>query len=212
MRGFASFRFRHIRGHSLHYNTQDVWFLARFKEISKQLTGYPPRCKTQICGGARLHFIAKRLGRPSFFIKGSHLSNIRVKSEGVVSTAWWISVEWPSGFLEVFMQSTLKRVLVERDSFKKDEFRILNSWFELPKKRNKQTSVTKKKEKNIKYYLRAFKVNFFFFNGAIETDFPLSQHIAVHERQTRETNWMGDLLREITKQFSGKTRLLSLFF
>ena len=39
-------------------------------------------------GGTRLHFIAKRLGTPSFFIKRSHLSNIRVKSEGVVATAW----------------------------------------------------------------------------------------------------------------------------
>jgi len=38
--------------------------------------------------GARLHFTAKRLGRPSFFVKRSHLSNIRVKSEGVVATAW----------------------------------------------------------------------------------------------------------------------------
>jgi len=39
-------------------------------------------------GGARLHFNAKRLGRPSFFIKRSNLSNIRVKSEGVVATVW----------------------------------------------------------------------------------------------------------------------------
>ena len=37
---------------------------------------------------ARLHFIAKRIDRPSFFIKRSHLSNIRVKSEEVVATAW----------------------------------------------------------------------------------------------------------------------------
>jgi len=47
-----------------------------------------------VCGRARLH-ISKRLGKPSFFIKRSHLSNIRVKSEGVVATAWWVSVEWP---------------------------------------------------------------------------------------------------------------------
>jgi len=40
-----------------------------------------------VCGGARLHFIAKRLGRPSFFIKRSHVSSIRVKSEGFVATA-----------------------------------------------------------------------------------------------------------------------------
>jgi len=46
-------------------------------------------------GGARLHFIAKRLDRPSFLIKRSHFSNIRVKSEGVVATAWWVGVEWP---------------------------------------------------------------------------------------------------------------------
>jgi len=45
-------------------------------------------------GSARLHFVAKRLGRP-FFIKRSHLSNIRVKSEGVVATAWWVDVEGP---------------------------------------------------------------------------------------------------------------------
>jgi len=38
-------------------------------------------------GDARLHFIAKRLGKLSVFIKRSHLSNIRVKSEGVVATA-----------------------------------------------------------------------------------------------------------------------------
>ena len=50
MRGFARFWFRQIRSHSLHYNTQDdVWFSASFKEISKQQTGNPPRCKTQIC-------------------------------------------------------------------------------------------------------------------------------------------------------------------
>jgi len=49
MRGFAPFWFRQIRGHSLHYNTQDVWFSASFEEISKQLTGNPPTCKTQIC-------------------------------------------------------------------------------------------------------------------------------------------------------------------
>jgi len=46
-----------------------------------------------VCRGARLHFIAKRLGRPSFFIKRSHLSNIRVKSEGVVAAAWIVGVE-----------------------------------------------------------------------------------------------------------------------
>jgi len=46
---FCPFWFRQIRGHNLHYNTQDVWFSASFKEISKQLTGNPPRCKTQIC-------------------------------------------------------------------------------------------------------------------------------------------------------------------
>jgi len=45
--------------------------------------------------GAGLHFIAKRLGMPSFFIKRSHLSNIRVKSEGLVASAWWVGVEWP---------------------------------------------------------------------------------------------------------------------
>ena len=39
-----------------------------------------------VCGGARLHFTSKRLVRPSFFIKRGHLSNIRVKSEGVVAT------------------------------------------------------------------------------------------------------------------------------
>jgi len=38
-------------------------------------------------GGARLHFISKRFGRPSFFSKRSHLSNLQVKSEGVVTTA-----------------------------------------------------------------------------------------------------------------------------
>ena len=37
MRGFAPFWFRQARGHSLHYNTQDVRFPASFKEISKQL-------------------------------------------------------------------------------------------------------------------------------------------------------------------------------
>jgi len=41
-----------------------------------------------VCWGARLHFTAKRLRRPSFFIKRSHLSDIRMKSEGVVETAW----------------------------------------------------------------------------------------------------------------------------
>jgi len=45
---------------------------------------------------ARLHFIAKWLDRPSFLIKRSHLSYIRVKSEGVVATAWWVGVEWPT--------------------------------------------------------------------------------------------------------------------
>jgi len=51
-----------------------------------------------VCGGARLHFIAKRFGRPSFFIQRSNLSNIRVKSEGVVATAWCVGVEWPRFF------------------------------------------------------------------------------------------------------------------
>ena len=49
MRGFASFWFCQIRGHSLHYSKQDVFFSASFKEISKQLTGNLPRCKTPIC-------------------------------------------------------------------------------------------------------------------------------------------------------------------
>jgi len=49
MRGFAPFWFRQIRGHSLYYSTQDVRFSASFKEIFKQPTGNPPRCKTQIC-------------------------------------------------------------------------------------------------------------------------------------------------------------------
>jgi len=51
--------------------------------------------------GARLHFIAKRLDRPSFFVKRGHLSNIRVKSEGVVATAWWVGVEWPIWVLRI---------------------------------------------------------------------------------------------------------------
>jgi len=38
MRGYAFFWFRQIRGDSLHYKTQDVWFSASFKEISKPLT------------------------------------------------------------------------------------------------------------------------------------------------------------------------------
>jgi len=41
-----------------------------------------------VCGGARLHLIAKQLSRPSLFIKRSHLSDIRKKSERVVATAW----------------------------------------------------------------------------------------------------------------------------
>jgi len=49
-----------------------------------------------VCGGARLHFIAKRLGSPSFFIKRSKLSNTRVKSEAVVVTAWWVGGEGPT--------------------------------------------------------------------------------------------------------------------
>jgi len=52
-----------------------------------------------VCGGAGLHSIAKRLGRPSFFIKRSHLSNIRVESAGVVATAWWVGVEWANDLL-----------------------------------------------------------------------------------------------------------------
>ena len=60
VRGFAPFWFFQIRGHSLRYNTQDVWFSSSFKEISKQLTGNPPRCKTQICTkliGVVIHLI-----------------------------------------------------------------------------------------------------------------------------------------------------------
>jgi len=72
-------------------------------------------------GGARLRFIAKRLGRPSFFIKRSHLSNIRVKSEGVVATAWWVGVEWP------LLLGALFQKIVHTDSMLKPKFALLSS-------------------------------------------------------------------------------------
>ena len=67
-----------------------------------------------VCGGGTLHLIAKRLGRPWFFIKTSHLSNIRVKSVGVVATARWVGVEWPRHlwiFMRLFLYLTKWRYI-----------------------------------------------------------------------------------------------------
>jgi len=78
-------------------------------------------------GNVRLHLIAKRLGgRPSFFIKRSHLSNIRVRSEGVVATAWWVGA-WndPNGF---GFDNRLMQCLVSQELFAVGTRNFQNIW------------------------------------------------------------------------------------